>query len=93
MLDQIVGQKKRPGFIIHQRLEIAFAGVELIAVGAGDALDLLLRQDRVEHAAGAAVGVGHQDIVVLAARRVDLLAHGFGYLLVQVMEMRRQARH
>ena len=44
------------------------AGEELVAVGARQALDALLREDRVEQPAGAAVGIGDEDPLVAVAR-------------------------
>ena len=47
-------------------------GVELVAVGAGEPLDALLAQDRIEPPTRAAVGVGHEDRLVAAAGGADL---------------------
>ena len=70
-----VGQVERPELLVAgARSKAARAGVELVAVGAGQALDALLGDDRVEQAARAAVGVGDEDPVVASAAPADPLA-------------------
>ena len=61
---QEVGQVERPGLLGGELLEGLAAGVELVAVGAGQALDALLGDDRIEQAARAAVGIGDEDAVI-----------------------------
>ena len=73
-----IGQEERAELLVGDRREGRGAGVELVAVGARQALDALLGQDRVEQAAGPAVGVGHEDVAVARARGLDLLAHEGG---------------
>ena len=63
-----VGQVERAGLVVGQRANVGAAGEELVAVGAGQALDALVGEDRVEQAAGAAVGVGDEDPLVAVAR-------------------------
>ena len=54
---------------------VAPPGEELVAVGAGQALDALLGEERVEQAAGAAVGVGDEDpLVAVGAGLADPVA-------------------
>ena len=58
---QEIGQEERPELLVGDRREGRRARVELVAMGAREALDALLGQHRIEQAAGPAVGVGHED--------------------------------
>src|SRR5262249_55480199 len=66
---------------------------EGIAMRALDALDALLGQDLVELAAGAAIAVEAEDLVIAGARRVDLAPDAGRDLLRPVVPDRRQAGH
>ena len=87
-----VGQPERAGLRVGQRGERGAAGVELVAVGAGQALDALLGEDAVEQAAGAAVGVGDEDpLVAVGAGVADPAPDRAGDAAGPVVEVRRQA--
>ena len=62
-----VGQPERRRLLVGQAGEVGAAGEELVAMGAGQPLHALLGEDRVEQAAGAAVGVGDEDPLVAVA--------------------------
>ena len=87
-----VGQPERRRLLVGHRGERRAAGEELVAVGARQALDALLREDRVEQAAGAAVGIGDEDpLVAVGAGLVDAVADPAGMPLGPVVEVRREA--
>jgi len=95
-----VGQPEGRRLVIGHRGEVRPAGEELVAVGAGQALDALLGEDGVEEAAGPAVGVGDEDLVVpvaptladsgsdagrdAALRGVERLAYGMSALIAAI---------
>jgi hypothetical protein len=89
---QEIGQVERAELLVLEALEGLAAGVELVAVGAGQALDALLADDVVEQAAGAAVGVGDEDAIEARAAAPDALADRLGDATGPVVEGRRQAR-
>ena len=60
--------RRSPGSSSAIAANVAPAGEELVAVGARQPLDALLGEDRIEQAAGAAVGVGDEDPLVAVAR-------------------------
>ena len=64
-----VGQVEGAGLLVGERLERGGPGVELVAVGAGQALDTVAVEDAVQAAAGPAVGIGDEDRVVPSAPR------------------------
>ena len=88
---QEVGEEERGGLVLDDPGELRARRVELIAVGAGQALDPFLRDDRVEQAAGAAVGVGHEHAVIPGATATDALADGGRDAAGPVVEGGRQA--
>src|SRR5262249_43147244 len=67
------------------------AGEELVAVRTGQALHPFLVEDLVEHATGAAVGIGHEDLRVALARGANAFAHALWNLLGMVVQFGRQA--
>ena len=87
MSSQIIGKKEASQLLFHQAVKSVTAGIEGIAVGAGNALDPFLGTDLVEQAAGAAVGVNHVDsVIALRARRTDTLAQALGNLVRAVVQ-------
>jgi hypothetical protein len=62
----------KPGLSLGQRGKIGGAGKELVAMGAGDALDTLFFEHGIEQAAGAAVAIQAQDRVVTPSPSADL---------------------
>ena len=64
-----IGQVERADLFLLERFERRRAGIELVAMGAGDAFDALevVLEHPVEQATRAAVGVRHEDPVVVAA--------------------------
>ncbi len=68
-------------------------GVDLVAMGTGQALHALGRKDLVELAAGAAVGVGHEDRVVARPGGPDLALDGAGDERRAIVQLGRQAGH
>ena len=68
---QEVGQVERPGFLVGKGREAGRAGIHLVAMGAGQAFDSLLREHAIEEPACTAVGVGDEDPVVGPAGRLD----------------------
>ena len=62
-----VGQPEGGGLVLGQAGEVGPAGEELVAMGAGQPLHAFLGEDRVQQAAGAAVGIGDEDPLVAVA--------------------------
>ena len=80
------------GFVRGQSREVRPAGVELVAVRAGQPLDAgFIGEGHVQHAAGPAVRVRHEDAVVAGAASPDPVAHGLGDAARPVVERGRQA--
>ena len=80
------------GLVVGHLGERGTAREELVAVGAGQPLDALVSQDRVDEAAGTAVGVGDEDLLVAVGARLadpvaDLVRDAFG----AVVQVRREA--
>ena len=90
---QEIRQVERAGFLVGERLEGLRAGEELVAVRARQSLDAFLRDDRIEQAARAAIGLGDVDLLVGATARADGVADGVRDLLGTVVQLRRQALH
>ena len=90
---QEVGQVERADLLLLERCERRRAGVELVAMGAGDALDTLevVLQHPVEQAARAAVGVRDEDPVVVAAAGAQPRGHRLGDALGPVVQVGGQA--
>jgi hypothetical protein len=87
-----VGQPERRRLVLCHLGERLAAGEELVAVGAGQPLDALLGDDRVEQAARAAVGVGDEDrLVAVGAGLADPVPDLGGNPLGPVVEVRREA--
>jgi len=87
-----VGQEERRGFLLGQSREVGATRIELVAVGAREALHALLLDHRVEHAAGATVGVGDEHTVVAGPTAPDPVAHRRGDASWPVVQGGRQAR-
>ena len=88
-----IRQPERARLVRSHRGEDRRPGEELVAMGAGEALDAFGRQDRVEQAAGPAVGVGDEDpLVAVAPRLVDAGTDGARDAAGAVVEIGRQAR-
>jgi hypothetical protein len=87
-----VGQPEGRRLLVGQRREIGPAGEELVAMSTGQALDALFGEDRVQQAAGAAVGVGDEDpFVALAPTLTDPCPDAGRNAAGPVVELGRQA--
>src|SRR5579872_3339150 len=93
MTDEEVGQEERAELLRGDGGEILRAGEEFIAMRAGNSLDSLLRQHAIELAAGAAIAIETEDVVVLCAILGDLAAHLVGDALRTIVQFGRQAGH
>ncbi len=93
MLEEKIRQIERPGFGIGERGERLRAREELVAVRAGETLDVLLLQNGVEPSTGAAIGVGDEDRAIAVAIRADLGLHGCRNALRAVVKLRGKAAH
>ena len=72
-----VRQPEGAGLRVGHRGERGAAGEDLVAVRTRQALDPFVREDRVEQAAGAAVGVGDEDpLVAVGAGVADAASDG-----------------
>ena len=91
---QEIGQVERADLFLLERFERRGAGIELVAVGAGDALDALevALQHPVEETARAAVGVRHEDPVVVAAPGAQPCGDRVGNTLGAVVQLGRETR-
>ena len=88
-----VGQVEGAGLLVGEAVERRQSRVELVAVGAGEALDPRPLEDGVEGPAGPAVGVGDEDRLVARAALADpALDRGRDPLRAHV-ERGRQAGH
>jgi hypothetical protein len=74
--DQEVGEQVRAGLLVEERREPGLAREQVVAVQSGQPAQPQLGADLVEGAVGAAVRVGHGDVVVrrgqLERERADL---------------------
>ena len=86
-----VGEIEGAGLLLGERGEHVLAGEEGVAMGAGDAGHALLVEHAIEFAAGPAVAVEAQDLVVGGAIRADRRAHRLWDSLGPVVQARRQA--
>ena len=93
MAEQEIGEVERAGLVVGHGLERGAAGEEFVAMGAGNALDVLFAQHGVEQAARAAIAVGHEDRRVAVAIRADRVPHGARDALRAIVQFRGQAPH
>ena len=91
MAGEEIGQVEGAGLLVMEGVEGLEAGIEGVAMRAGESLDAFLGKHPVERAAGAAIGIGAEDRAPERAERRDLAADRIGDELRAVMEMRRQA--
>ena len=88
---QEIGQEEGPELLVGDGSERLRARVELVAVGARQALDPFVGQHRVEQAARPAVGVGDEDVPVSGPGRADPVPDEPRDPAGSVVERRRQA--
>ena len=91
MAHQEVGQVKAARFLIGQLGEALAAGVELVAVGPGNALNPGPRQRPVQQPARAAIGIADENTLEPGAFGLDFRQHGSGDFFRPVVQFRRQA--
>ena len=88
MAHQIVGQEEGSRLGVHHRLEIGPAGIELVAVRAGDAFDAFFGQHVIELPAAAAIAIDHENLVVFTPGAMNFFAHRGRNFLGPVMKLR-----
>ena len=91
MADEKIGKVKSAWFFIGQRRESLFPGIERVAMRAFDAAHPLLRQNAIELAAGSAIAIEAEDLVIGFAIGVDLRPHRLRDSLGIIVQLRRQA--
>ena len=91
MADEEIGEVERARLLLGERRERLLAGVKGVAMRALDTRHALFREHAVELAAGAAVAVEAEDLVVGRAIGADLGPHRIGNALGMVVQIRWQA--
>src|SRR3954465_3168785 len=88
-----VRQVEGPGLVVGELREGRTAGIHLIAVGALEPPDALGLEHPIEEAAGAAVGIGHEDpVVAVGACSANPRCYGSGDAFGPVVKRCRKAR-
>src|SRR5579872_4476948 len=93
MAGQEIGEKESPGLFLHHGREIRSAREEFITMRAGDPLDPLAFEDAVEFAAGAAIAIEAENIVVLFAILGDLALHFARYAFGAIVQFGGKTSH
>ena len=91
MADQKIGQVERARLFLGKGREGLLPGIERVAMRALDAYHPLLRQHAIKLAAGSAITIEAEDLVIGSAIGADLGAHRIRDLLGMVVQLRRQA--
>ena len=91
MAGEKIGEVERARLLFRHRRESLFSGIERVAMRALDALYAFFLKHAIELAAGAAIAVEAEDLVVRRAIGADLGPHRLRDLLRVVVQLRRQA--
>ena len=91
MADEKIGEVERARLVFGERRERLLAGIEGVAMRAFDAAHPLFREHAIELAAGAAIAIEAEDLVVGCAIGADLRPHRLRDSLGMVVQLRRQA--
>ena len=91
MAGEEIGEVERARLFLGERRESLFPGIERVAMRAFDAAHPLFREHAIELAAGSAIAIEAEDLVVGFAIGADLRPHRLRDSLGMVVQLRRQA--
>src|SRR3984885_7746146 len=91
MADEKIGEVERAGLFLAEAREGLVASIERVAMGAVDAPHALFLEHAIKLAAGPAIAVEAEDLVIRRAIGADLRPHLIGNAPGMIVQLRRQA--